>query len=246
MASDLPTSPVNGRQLPRSQGGLGWYSHTSHRSDESHQSHGTDATNGNSGTYEAPYHRRKHGVVLALLLLILVIRLTAAAQTTSQEWQLKAVQKYPELGVQGSDLNQRFIAEYNKRHAANPAFFNDPQWPLLLADELAAPTPAPAPTATPAPARALPKSAGKAPPATFRDQWNAVAQANQILALFAAALFAAAACHAVARTIAMRLRWTRIRVNLEHVPEDARPPQEDLDPDDESLHQTLSRARKGW
>jgi len=40
--------------------------------------------------------------------------------------------------------------------------------------------------------------------------------------------------------------WTRIRVNLEHVPEDARPPQEDLDPDDESLHQTLSRARKGW
>ena len=25
--------------------------------------------------------------------------------------------------------------------------------------------------------------------------------------------------------------WTRIRVNLEHVPEDQRPPQEPLDPD---------------
>jgi hypothetical protein len=27
--------------------------------------------------------------------------------------------------------------------------------------------------------------------------------------------------------------WTRIRVNLQHVPADERPPQEALDPDDE-------------
>jgi hypothetical protein len=40
--------------------------------------------------------------------------------------------------------------------------------------------------------------------------------------------------------------WTRIRVNLEHVPEKVRPVQEALDPDDESLRQTPSRARKGW
>jgi len=40
--------------------------------------------------------------------------------------------------------------------------------------------------------------------------------------------------------------WTRIRINLEHVPEDVRPAQEALDPDDESLRQTPSRARKGW
>jgi len=40
--------------------------------------------------------------------------------------------------------------------------------------------------------------------------------------------------------------WTRIRVNLEHVPEDVRPAQEPLDPDDESLRQIPSRARKGW
>jgi hypothetical protein len=29
--------------------------------------------------------------------------------------------------------------------------------------------------------------------------------------------------------------WTRIRVNLQHVPEPLRPPQEPLDPDDEPL-----------
>jgi hypothetical protein len=42
--------------------------------------------------------------------------------------------------------------------------------------------------------------------------------------------------------------WTRIRVNLEHVPEGLRPPQEPLDPNDEpddwSPRQTPSRARK--
>jgi hypothetical protein len=31
--------------------------------------------------------------------------------------------------------------------------------------------------------------------------------------------------------------WTRIRINLEHVPEELRPPQETLDPDD---------GPKGW
>jgi hypothetical protein len=215
MASDLPTSPVYGRQLPLSQGSSGPNIHGSHPSYESHPPHGTDATN---GTYETPSRRRKHGATIwTLLLFLLTLSLTAAAaQPASQEWQLKAVQKYPELGVQGSALNQRFIAEYNKRLAANPSFFNDPQWPLLLADELAASTPAPTPTATPAPSRVRPKSpAGKASPATFRDRWNAVSQANQILALLAAALVAAAACHAVARTITLRLKWTRIRTKAD-------------------------------
>jgi bifunctional non-homologous end joining protein LigD len=40
--------------------------------------------------------------------------------------------------------------------------------------------------------------------------------------------------------------WTRIRINLEHVPEELRPAQEPLDPDDapSEWHQTPSRARK--
>ena len=49
--------------------------------------------------------------------------------------------------------------------------------------------------------------------------------------------------------------WTRIRINLQHVPEDLRPPQEALDPDEtpddwanvsaERPRRTPSRARKG-
>ena len=214
MASDLPTSPVYGRQPPLSQGSSSPNTLRSHSSHESHSSHGTDATN---GTHETPSGRRKRGATIwTLLLFLLTLSLTAAAtQTASQEWQLKAVQKYPELGVPGSDLNQRFVAEYNKRIAANPGFFTDPQWPLLLADELAAATPAPTATATPAPSRVLPKSAAKASPSRFRDQWNAVSQANQILALFAATLVAAAACHAVVRTITLRLKWSRIRAKAD-------------------------------
>jgi hypothetical protein len=36
--------------------------------------------------------------------------------------------------------------------------------------------------------------------------------------------------------------WTRIRVNLQHVPEKLRPPQEPLDPDDEPAPKTLSSS----
>jgi DNA ligase D-like protein (predicted polymerase) len=38
--------------------------------------------------------------------------------------------------------------------------------------------------------------------------------------------------------------WTRIRVNLRHVPESARPPQETPDPDDDPTREWRSRARK--
>jgi hypothetical protein len=46
--------------------------------------------------------------------------------------------------------------------------------------------------------------------------------------------------------------WTRVRVNLEHVPETLRPPQEALDPDYDPWHgfkrppgETRGRARPG-
>ena len=38
--------------------------------------------------------------------------------------------------------------------------------------------------------------------------------------------------------------WTRIRVNLRHVPDDARPPQETPDPDDDPTREWRERARK--
>jgi hypothetical protein len=37
--------------------------------------------------------------------------------------------------------------------------------------------------------------------------------------------------------------WTRVRVNLRHVPEDQRPPQEPPDPDDDPTREYRSRAR---
>ena len=106
------------------------------------------------------------------------------SQSPAQDWQAQAIQKYPELGVRGSALNRQFIAAVAARRGANPAFFADPHWPLLLADELAgkpaaaspspaqaaapAPTPTPAAAATPLPAAltadydagTLPKAAG--------------------------------------------------------------------------------------
>lgn len=75
---------------------------------------------------------------LRLTAFFLVILCGAAfGQVTSQEWQAKAVHKYSELGVSGSRFNKRFIEAYNERRKTKPHFFDNPQWPLMLADELA-------------------------------------------------------------------------------------------------------------
>jgi uncharacterized membrane-anchored protein len=65
----------------------------------------------------------------------------ACAQTTESDWQAKAVQKYPDLGTEGSPLNTRFIALYNAKKQSDTAFFQNPQWPMLLADEASAANP---------------------------------------------------------------------------------------------------------
>jgi len=66
-----------------------------------------------------------------------VLVMTASAQTTTKEWQDKATRKYPDLGVQGSELNKRFVKAYTERQKSNPRFFSNPDWPMTLADELA-------------------------------------------------------------------------------------------------------------
>jgi hypothetical protein len=82
-------------------------------------------------------------------LLFAALCLTAAAQLTDKQWQAKAVEKYPALGVKGSELNKRFIDAYSNRRKTDPAFFANPQWPLVLADELAIPSPPPSLKASP-------------------------------------------------------------------------------------------------
>ena len=51
--------------------------------------------------------------------------------------QYAAVARYPELGKAGSSFNSRFVAVYRRRRAENPEYFDNPQWPLQLADEIA-------------------------------------------------------------------------------------------------------------
>jgi hypothetical protein len=58
-------------------------------------------------------------------------------ENDSKAWQLKAIAKYPSLGVDGSDFNKRFVAAYSERQKTSPTFFKNSQWPLLLADEIA-------------------------------------------------------------------------------------------------------------
>jgi len=49
-----------------------------------------------------------------------------------------AVRLYPALGVAGSDFNTRFLALHKRYSAEQPAYFNDPNWPVTLAREVAA------------------------------------------------------------------------------------------------------------
>lgn len=76
---------------------------------------------------------------LLFSILFIFVSMMVTAQVTDREWQARAVEKYPALGVPGSELNIRYVEAYRERQKVNPAFFADPKWPLILADELATP-----------------------------------------------------------------------------------------------------------
>ena len=81
------------------------------------------------------------------LLALLITCLTVCAQTTELDWQREAIRRYPDLGTKGSELNTAFVAEYQRRRqlASEASFFANPQWPLILAQELTTkPAPPPA------------------------------------------------------------------------------------------------------
>ncbi len=90
------------------------------------------------------------------LFLFFFLCTAAPAQTTMEEWKAKAVEKYPDLGVADSPLNQRFVEAYRQRSAKEPEFFKDPRWPMRLADELAGDAPAAPAPAAPAEAQGAP------------------------------------------------------------------------------------------
>ena len=58
------------------------------------------------------------------------------SRNTLQHWQALAIQKYPALAKQDSELNKRFVEIVAERRKTTPSFFQNPKWPILLADEL--------------------------------------------------------------------------------------------------------------
>ena len=101
-------------------------------------------------------------------LILCVLCFTAVVN--AEDWQRKAVELYPQLGVAGSTFNTKFWALYQERLKSNPAFVNNPQWPVLLAQECAVQLPAqPDPQARIAAARRAllaARTASQPPPAT--------------------------------------------------------------------------------
>lgn len=48
-----------------------------------------------------------------------------------------AKRTYPDLGVQGSAFNIRFVIDYNQKKASDPNFLGRPDWPMVLAAQTA-------------------------------------------------------------------------------------------------------------
>jgi len=62
----------------------------------------------------------------------------APPKATAADGQRAAIQKHPELGVAGSALNVAFVSESRARRESDPGFFTEADWPVRLADEIAA------------------------------------------------------------------------------------------------------------
>jgi hypothetical protein len=51
--------------------------------------------------------------------------------------QRAAVARYPALGIAQTPFNRAFLTAYRRMQRTEPDYFDDPQWPLRLADEVA-------------------------------------------------------------------------------------------------------------
>ena len=60
-----------------------------------------------------------------------------SASKATADAKLLAVKYHPDLGVGGSPLNKEFVARYKRYQAVESAFFDNPSWPLTLAEECA-------------------------------------------------------------------------------------------------------------
>ncbi len=79
---------------------------------------------------------------LCLLLVSTSVFHTAHAETEEMYWQREVAQKYPAAAVSDSTFNKRFLEDYARRKKLDPDFFNNPKWPMHLANDVAAKLPA--------------------------------------------------------------------------------------------------------
>ncbi len=75
---------------------------------------------------------------LVLSVLLLAVAAMAHAATVPaqnpERWEAAAILKYPSLTEQGSPLNKQFLAVVAAKRQSEPAFFNQPDWPMRAAD----------------------------------------------------------------------------------------------------------------
>lgn len=69
-------------------------------------------------------------------IVVLTVAFVVSA-APAEDWQKKAVEMYPQLGVPDSAFSKKFQQMRRQRELGNPDYFNNPQWPVLLGGECA-------------------------------------------------------------------------------------------------------------
>jgi hypothetical protein len=62
--------------------------------------------------------------------------MSARSSQDSNAAQCEAIRRYPDLGVAGTNLNREFVVRYKAYKQSKPEFFESPDWPIRLAEEL--------------------------------------------------------------------------------------------------------------
>lgn len=81
-------------------------------------------------------HCMKLSAASAIVFTSFLISAPAFSQTTVEDWQQRTVVEYPDIGVKDSEQNKRYVAKIKQLQRADPAFFKNPKWPYLVAEQI--------------------------------------------------------------------------------------------------------------
>ena len=76
-------------------------------------------------------------LILFTLMGLLFTTIHTLAQETAEQWKAKTIEKYPDLAIPGSPFNKQFVADYSSLQKTEPKLFDNPQWPMLIAQGVA-------------------------------------------------------------------------------------------------------------